>query len=209
MSKKIKLASNSSSILILFLVMLFSSCGDKSKIVNCNFELDTILTKYERPTFFIEKSLGNCKYEASFMFYVDSINLSSTAIVYKESGGLSFEIQNPKSSVFKLFDFKVEKGKTYEVAIPFFDQPKEKVKLLLENKYNFQSDDIVYKFILLDGYNHLGDFKLDQVIFLSRKKGFIGSYFKDKDEESHIISPQGNILRDVIDYSNTEVRLLK
>ena len=52
--------------------------------------------------------------------------------------------------------------------------------------------------------------KLNQVIFISSSRGFIGNYLQNLQErDNSIITPAGDILRDIIDYSNSEFRVLK
>jgi hypothetical protein len=44
----------------------------------------------------------------------------------------------------------------------------------------------------------------DAVVFFSDKQGFIGSYLYDSNEPKLIIEKRGNILEEIIDYSNFE-----
>lgn len=191
--------------LLIFLVACLS-CSPEKK--DCVISVDSNISQSRKHTFVIQKALKNCKFQVRVNFWTDNSHIVSKATMYQENQALFFKISKPKSEFFKLFDFKLNKGEVYKAKIPLTKGEIENVDVLLQNKYEYNSNEIVYQFIVFNGYDYFGE-KLHQVIFISSKRGFIGNYFQDPNEENYIITPVGDILRDVIDYSNSEFRVLK
>lgn len=192
-------------ILLLSISLTGISCNEE----NCKIEIDPSLVGSRKLTFVVQKSLENCKYQVRANFWVDSIHIVSKAIMHKKNQALFFKLLEPESRYFRLFDFNLDKDKKQTIKIPFAEGSLGRIDIVLKETYNFGSNESIYQFIILDGFDYLGK-KLDQVIFISSKRGFIGNYFRNSERgDKHIISPAGNILEGIIDYSDCEFWVLK
>ncbi len=60
---------------------------------------------------------------------------------------------------------------------------------------------------LITGFPELGT--MDGIIFFSTKSGFIGSYFLMPDQPEIILEKRGNILENLINYSDNQFRLIR
>lgn len=188
-----------------FLIVLFAmlSCDQKE----CNLTTDLDLGDSKEPTFFVKEHVEGCTYEANVDFWVENTHIVSVAHIKKQNEAIHVKLLKPETTFFKLFDFQSKIGSTYSVSIPYVNGKTGEVNIQLGMVYKDHGND-VYKYVILKGYKYLDNW-LDQVVFIDENRGFIGSYFKDTMEDNYIIAPAGNILRDVIDYSSMETRLLK
>lgn len=191
-------------LLILFCLTSLLSCNHN----DCQFKTLADFGNGKRPVFCIDKHVEGCTYLADVYFWADSTPIASKAYVSKHDESLYVQILKPESPSVKFFDFKATIGKTYQVLIPFKEIKHSKVDIQLEKIYKNLSGGNVYKYVIFNGFNYFDQW-LDEVVFIDVNRGFIGSYFKDPEDDKYIIAPVGDILRNEIDYSNKEFRVLK
>ncbi|BDD06799.1 hypothetical protein AUTU_42820 (plasmid) [Aureibacter tunicatorum] len=105
-----------------------------------------------------------------------------------------------------LFNFNSSIGSFNSIKFNFnnliFELP-----IKLENVY-MRGDEKIYKFRLIKSYYYYTD-EYDQILFASPQKGFIGGYLFDNKNSNYLISKRGDILEDLIDYTNYSYRVLK
>lgn len=194
--------------LITFIItILFMSCGQEKYAKSCSISYDTTFKETRDPLFYIEKFIGNCQYQGEITLWTrDATNPFYKTVIQKKDSAFFLKSGEPESEFIKLFDFQAIVGKITRIEVTFKDGTKGFVEVVLEEKYTHRLDEIIYQFKIPEGFLGGENFpRIDEVIFISSKRGPIGSYLtKIEDEQKMIFYPSGDILEEIIDYSDYE-----
>jgi hypothetical protein len=180
-----------------FLLIIISGCEKKCLIDDVDFDT-SLLT----PIQVDKNSTNDCQISVLVEFP------EKEAI----SGFLGFEddkffidlVTKERAYVFDLT------SKIDEFYFVNFGEIGSNVEVKIDDIFRWKNED-VYKFRIkkIATFFDNKNYRFDFVFFVSRKKFILGSYISTFDHNIEIvISPQGEILREVIDYSKMEFREL-
>lgn len=193
-------------LLVLIVVSIFSCTSNKDcgNIEFTDFEREFVQT----PLFYIKNMYSyKCPIIYNFqlnIYYNEDVFLEKEVKMIFESN--SFKILENHDYV-DFLNLNSKKGEFYSINV---NERGKNYKIItkLQDTINYNSQKF-YIFRFKNVYNYYGH-KLDNIVICTKKNGIIGSYFTDSDEKiKTIISPIGNILKDVIDYSAYQKRVLQ
>ena len=175
----------------------------------CKIEL-LEFTKNDGPFIYIKGYKGHCTYVYEGQFWIQGRHLISGGKISFEDDALFITIDALESMPIRYFDFEKKPGDEYWISI-------ESKKLPIYTKFVAKVDSIVkssngnwvHVFRIVRGFSNDGH-ESDLVFLVSKENGIIGSYISDIENQIKIMAvPRGDILRDVIDYSEIELRSIK
>ncbi len=168
------------------------SCVDK----HCSIDFEKF-DEQSRPVMYIDGELHDCEYSIFADLWMNGKFIRSRGVLLVTDSSFNIQLTEigPQPMVF--FRFSEAVGGKYSIS--FSNQLS--LEVVLERKI-MRQDEAVTVFRLRDCYHYLGD-DLDVVLFVSRKRGILGSYISELTPSGEIFGlEKGDILRSEIDYSN-------
>ncbi len=198
---------------IFVLLALLSSCVQKT---NCFIDYLVFEDFKESPAIAIIEPAENseCDYKVALYLCISGEPIQGQGIMHYRDNSISIRLLNPSSKYFDLFNLTSNPGDTYNVPVEF-DSNENGIRnseliVKVDNKLLVSGEEIfIFRVFDFSCYN---DERFDLVYFVTRKSGIIGSYISKFDANQNLefyISPRGNILPDLIDYSKKVKGALK
>jgi hypothetical protein len=185
--------------------MQIVGCDSKHCIVKyTDFESDKTA-----PFIYITNEIRNCVFSYKGQFWFEGEAIISDGEMFFEDDSILLTINAIKSSKIKFFDFSKDIGEEYKVLFC----PKNSIlktdvafQVTIEEIFTTTNGVEIFMYRMHKAFV-LDDVASDIVFFVSREKGIIGSYISDFDNGVElVISPRGDILKNVIDYSHKEYK---
>jgi hypothetical protein len=165
----------------------------------------------DQPLVYIQQPLHSgqpCSYSVRTVFQTNQGLIISDGVLVFENLKFKIKLESTEGGPITFFDFSKHVSEVYDLPIQIGRQ-KKVLNMRLENIIDTPFPNKVYQFRLIDGFARPG-IKGDVVFFADMKRGVIGTYISDfEDNEEIIIAPRGNILRDSLDYSKKEFKILQ
>ncbi len=195
--------------LICILVLWTMSC--KMKTNSCLEDYAIFDESIKNPMLSIteKNSSGTCIYSVIGFFCFEGQELNRIGTMSINSERFYLRFTDPLTSEFLIFNLNSEVGDEYQSKIEFlssnFPIKATDLKVKLENKVMWKMKP-VYIFRIYNSICYEGEM-FDQVFLVMKQKGIIGSYISkihgtDCKEDEFFCCVGGNILEDVINYSN-------
>ncbi len=187
---------------ILVLIVLIYSCKEKNQ---CLINYSRSFTKLGLIIDSIDGDSDECFYYTTIPICCDGNKTDFKGKMFVKDSIFYYKIiEKPRTKYFPLFD--LTKRGNYIVHINKLDttnkQIQEKLFVQLNRVEYLRDNKKIFIFHVSGLFCYLGN-KYDGVYFINYEEGIIGSYLYSVDEKGnkYIGYPQGNILKDEIDYS--------
>ena len=193
--------------LVTFSVLIFFSCSVQT---TCLEDYKEFIGYTYSPNISIEDKLinnGNCEFKVRFTLCIgDETYLDEGIMIIRKD---KYYLQSSKGMFeeFKIFDLKLNIDEKFNARFKYSINSLDGVMTyaisLIDQAY--WNDKKVYIFRVEDSFCE-SNYQYDQVFFITKENGIIGSYISaiDNDQVEWIYSPRGEILKDILDYSNKE-----
>ncbi|UII22890.1 hypothetical protein [Fulvivirga ligni] len=148
----------------------------------------------------------SCQYLIDFNYWFKDNAVSRKGSLLIHNDAFYVRLKESQSGFVRYFDFTKKAHDAYEVEM-LVDGKKYVIKIIVEEvvvKNNQQYH--VFRFI--DSFEFKNN-RTDTIIIASLNKGILGSYFTyNRNGVNIMLMPEGELLDDMIDYSNVEKRNL-
>jgi hypothetical protein len=183
--------------IILFFLFTLFGCSQVCELRNVDFN-SSFSSPVEVESTFRD---GDCKLPIEI--YLPNDYPTHIGHLLLENDIFYTEVNNQRNI---LFDFSADLGAEY----PFQLNSDMNCKVQLEGRYAFNNQEI-FKFRMVDSFFIYEEYMFDTVFFVSKDQFILGYYFSTFEFDSDIevvVSPQGEILENLIDYSKKKFRRL-
>jgi len=139
-----------------------------------------------------------------FLFFPDE-SMATQGILTLEKDKFKLKLTRPESNEFILFDMGMPQFSSRKIEIEH-DNTTDVFLCIYENKI-ITRENLEVRIFRIKDCACFDSHWLDEIFFMTREYGIIGSYFTDSRYfEKIMISPAGDILRDYIDYSGVKLK---
>jgi len=193
--------------IILIVAVFLTSCGSNS----CEIAFKDFNLNKSAPIIYITSRKDNCQYFYSGEFWVNNSHFISNGELFLENKVIYLALDSMKNKHLKYFDFNTEKGGSYLIS---FNSGRKITKttqqeVQIEDVISVDGGEDVFLFRIIGGFVYEGE-SSDIIFFVSVKRGVIGSYVSERNNNGEIIAVErGDILRAHIDYSKKQFGTLR
>lgn len=180
-------------------------------ILSCNSQLQCLDSYNEFNGFSYSPNLSiidkvytekGCKYKTGYILCINGVTHLGEGIVYLKNNAFYLSLDTDSSFQTVIFDLNAKIRDEYEVDF-YYPDFKENLtyKIILLEKLQLEKH-CVYMYKIYNSFCE-NDYMFDQVFFITKKNGVIGSYISkiDNNQTEWIYSPRGNLLKNKLDYT--------
>lgn len=156
----------------------------------------------------IQSNNDSCIYEIDYNYWFSDKYVSSKGKLLLWDSSFFIKLNNPETQFVKYFDFSKKVSDKYSFVL-FKNKEKEyRISILIEDIV-VKNNNRYYVFKFSNSFQYDNNWT-DTVIIASLSEGIVGSYFVyEYNGKKNMLLPQGDILKDNIDYSDIELRYIK
>jgi hypothetical protein len=156
----------------------------------------------------IKTNNDSCVYNIDYNYWFPDRYVSTKGKLLISDSSFSIKLNELETGFVKYFDFSKKIGETYSIVLFERKEKKYTINIVIEDIVTV-NDRKYYVFKFFNSFEFDNNWT-DTVIIASLNEGIIGSYFIYEYEGSkNMVSPQGDILKNHLDYSDIEIRYIK